>query len=150
MIQNCRRAESHLPQAIGLLLVNASGIFTIVARLVWLFVAWRKMWQASEGVSLAAVAILILLTFGMGGTGTSDNAHEFIHRPFVWAYGLVASLTAERLFSLLAGARPHLSAWAVAASLLRCCRSQCGMARGYNGPNGQGELYTPAYAWIAA
>ena len=30
---------SHLPQAIGLLLINALGIFAIVAPLVWLFVA---------------------------------------------------------------------------------------------------------------
>src|SRR6476661_9933493 len=82
---------AHLPQAIGLLWVNALGVFAVVAPLVWLFVAWRKMWQASEGLSLAALAILLLMTFGMGGTGTSDNAHEFIHRPFVWAYWLVGS-----------------------------------------------------------
>ena len=44
---------SHLAQAIGLLLVNALGIFAIVAPLVWLFVAWRKIWQVSEGISLA-------------------------------------------------------------------------------------------------
>jgi hypothetical protein len=92
----------HLPEAIGLLLINALGIFAIVAPLVWLFVARRKMWQASEGISLAAIAILLLMTFGMGGTGTSDNAHEFIHRPFVWAYWLVSSLAAGRLFSILA------------------------------------------------
>ena len=66
------------------------------------------MWQASEGISLAAVAILLLMTFGMGGTGTSDNAHEFIHRPFVWAYWLVGSLAAGRLFSILAARRPQL------------------------------------------
>jgi hypothetical protein len=98
---------AHLPQAIGLLLVNALGIFAVVAPLVWLFVAWRKVWQASEGLSLAAVAILMLMTFGMGGTGTSDNAHEFIHRPFVWAYWLVGSLATGRLFSILAARRPQ-------------------------------------------
>ena len=98
----------HLPRAIALLLINALGIFAVVAPLVWLFVAWRKMWQASEGISLAAVAILLLMTFGMGGTGTSDNAHEFIHRPFVWAYWLVGSLAAGRLFSILAAHRPQL------------------------------------------
>ena len=48
------------------------------------------------------------MTFGMGGTGTSDNAHEFIHRPFVWAYWLVGSLAAGRLFSILAARRPQL------------------------------------------
>src|SRR4029077_21128169 len=107
---------AHLPQAIGLLLVNALGIFAVVAPLVWLFVACRKMWQASEGISLAAVAILLLMTFGMGGTGTSDNAHEFIHRPFVWAYWLVASFTAGRLFSLVAGRRTQLWTRAVVVS----------------------------------
>jgi hypothetical protein len=100
---------SHLPQAIGLLLINALGIFAIIAPLLWLFVAWRKIWQASEGISLAAVAILMLMTFGMGGTGTSDNAHEFIHRPFVWAYWLVGSLAAGRVFSILSARRPQ--AW---------------------------------------
>ena len=99
---------AHLPQATALLLINALGIFAIVAPLLWLFVAWRKMWQASEGISLTAVAILLLMTFGMGGTGTSDNAHEFIHRPFVWAYWLVGSLAAGRLFSILATRRPQL------------------------------------------
>jgi hypothetical protein len=98
---------SYLPQAIGLLLINSLGIFAVVAPLVWFFVASRKMWQASEGLSLAAVAILMLMTFGMGGTGTSDNAHEFIHRPFVWAYWLVGSLAAGRLFSVLAARRPQ-------------------------------------------
>jgi hypothetical protein len=104
---------AHLPQAIGLLLINALGIFAVVAPLVWLWVAWRKMWQASEGISLAAVAILMLMTFGMGGTGLSDNAHEFIHRPFVWAYWLVGSLATGRLFSILAARRPQL--WTRAA-----------------------------------
>lgn len=99
---------AHLLRAIGLLLVNALGIFAIVAPLVWLFVAYRKMWRASEGISIAAVAILLLMTFGMGGTGTSDNAHEFIHRPFVWASWLVGSLTAGRLFSIVARRRPQL------------------------------------------
>jgi hypothetical protein len=74
---------------------------------VWLFLAWRKTWQASEGISLAAVAILLLMTFGMGGTGYSDNAHEFIHRPFVWAYWLVGSLATGRLFTILAARRPR-------------------------------------------
>jgi hypothetical protein len=99
---------SHLPQAIGLLLINALGIFATVAPLLWLFLASRKMWQAPESISLAAVAILLLMTFGMGGTGTSDNAHEFIHRPFVWAYWLVGSLAAGRLFSMLSNRRPQL------------------------------------------
>ena len=58
---------SHLPLAIGLLLVNALGILAVVAPLVWLFVAsGAECWQASEGISLAAVAILMLMTFGMG------------------------------------------------------------------------------------
>ena len=109
---------SHLPQAIGLLLINALGIFAVVAPLAWLFVAFRKMWQASEGLSLAAVAILMLMTFGMGGTGTSDNAHEFIHRPFVWAYWLVGSLAAGRLFSILAARRPQLWTRAVVVSVI--------------------------------
>jgi hypothetical protein len=106
----------HLPRAIALLLISALGIFAVVAPLLWLFVAWRKMWQASEGISLAAVAILLLMTFGMGGTGTSDNAHEFIHRPFVWVYWLVSSLAAGRLFSIIAAHRLRLWTRAVVVS----------------------------------
>jgi hypothetical protein len=109
---------AHLPQAIGLLLINALGIFAIIAPLLWLFVAFRKMWQASEGISLAALAILLLMTFGMGGIGTSDNAHEFIHRPFVWAYWLVGSLAAGRLFSILAARRPQLWTQGVVVSAI--------------------------------
>lgn len=109
---------AHLPQAIGLLLVNALGIFAAIAPLTWLFVAWRKTWQASEGISLAAVAILLLMTFGMGGTGYSDNAHEFIHRPFVWAYWLVGSLATGRLFSIFAAHRPQPWTRAVVVSAI--------------------------------
>ncbi|MGE5212197.1 MAG: hypothetical protein ACM3NN_00755 [Nitrospirota bacterium] len=98
----------HLPQAIGLLLINSLGLFALVAPIVWLFVAWRGMWQVSEGISLGAITILLLMTFGMGGTGISDNAHEFIHRPFVWAYWLVGSLATGRLFSMLTARRPEL------------------------------------------
>jgi len=107
---------AHLPQAIGLLLVNALGIFAVVAPLVWFLAVWRKTWQASEAISLAAIAILLLMTFGMGGTGYSDNAHEFIHRPFVWAYWLIGSLTAGRLFAMVAERRPQLSMRAVVVS----------------------------------
>ena len=107
---------AHLPQAIGLLLINALGIFAVVAPLVWVFVTCRKTWQPSQGISVAAMAILLLMTFGMGGTGTSDNAHEFIHRPFVWAYWLVGSLAAGRLFSILAACRPQLWTRAVVVS----------------------------------
>ena len=108
VFSNGQPFPAHLPQAIGLLLVSALGIFAVVAPLVWLLVALRKTWQPSEGISLAAVAILLLMTFGLGGAGTSDNAHEFIHRPFVWVYWLVGSLAAGRLFSIHAACRPQL------------------------------------------
>ena len=98
---------SHLPQAIGLLLINGLGIFVILAPFVWIFALRRKTWQASEGISLAAVVILLLMTFGLSRSGTAENAYEFIQRPFVWAYWLVGSLTAGRLFVLLASGRPQ-------------------------------------------
>jgi hypothetical protein len=106
---------SQLAPAIGLLLVNALGIFAILAPLVWLLAAWRKTWQASEGISVGAVAILLLMTFGLSGDLRSS---ELIHRPFVWAYWLVASLTAGRLFSVAAARRPHLPTWAIAVGIL--------------------------------
>jgi hypothetical protein len=109
---------SHLAEAVGLLLVNALGIFAVIAPLAWLLAAWRKTWQASEGIAVAAVIILLLMTFGLGGNGTSDNAYEFIHRPFVWAYWLVGSLTAGRLFSMMSGGRPQLWTRAVVVSII--------------------------------
>src|SRR5262245_52834168 len=45
VFNNIHPFPSHLALAIGLLLVNALGIFAIVAPLIWLFVACRKMWQ---------------------------------------------------------------------------------------------------------
>ena len=106
---------SHLAQAIGLTMLNGLGVFALAAPLTWLLALWRKTWQVSESISVAAVVILLAMTFGLGG---DLRTTELIHRPFVWAYWLVASLTAGRLFSLLAGARPHLSAWAVTVSLV--------------------------------
>ena len=90
---------SHLVEAIGLLLINALGIFAVVAPFVWLFAVWRKTWQASDGISVTAIAIFLLMTFGLSGDLRSS---ELIHRPFVWTYWLVASLTAGRLFSIAA------------------------------------------------
>jgi hypothetical protein len=106
---------SHLAQAIGLTLLNGLGIFAVLAPLTWLLVLRRKTWEASDGISVAAVAILLLTTFGLSG---DLRTSELIHRPFVWAYWLVASLTAGRLFSLLAAGHPRPPAWAVAVSLV--------------------------------
>jgi hypothetical protein len=99
---------SHLLRAIGLLLTNALGIFAFVAPLVWLFAAWRKTWRVSEGLSAGAIALLLLMTFGLSRHGASDNAYEFIQHPFVWAYWLVGALTAGRLFVLVSESRPQL------------------------------------------
>jgi hypothetical protein len=109
---------SHLAQAIALLLINALGIFVVIAPLVWLLAAWRKTWQAPEGLSVAAVTILFLMTFGLGRNGTSDNAYEFMQRPFVWVYWLVGSLAAGRLFSMVAARRPQLWTKAVVVSTI--------------------------------
>jgi hypothetical protein len=103
-----RPFPAHLPLAIGLLLVNALGIFAVVAPLVWLVALWCKTWQVFETISVAAVAILLLMTFGLSGNAILGNPDELIHRPFVWAFWLVGSLTAGRLFSMLAANRPQL------------------------------------------
>jgi hypothetical protein len=104
---------SHLPQAIGLILLSALGIFAVIAPLVWLIAVSTKTWQTSEGISMAAVAILLLMTFGISG---DLNSSELIHKPFVWAYWVVGSLTAGRLFSMLAAGRRQLATGVVAAS----------------------------------
>ncbi len=106
---------SHPAQAIGLILLSALGIFAVLAPLVWLLAAWRKTWQLSEGISIAAVAILLLMTFGLSGDLMSS---ELIHKPFVWAYWLVASLTTGRLFSMVVGNRPQLRTGAVTLGII--------------------------------
>jgi hypothetical protein len=109
---------SHLAQAIGLLLVNALGIFAVVAPLVWLLAVWSKTWQVSESISVVAVAILLLMTFGLSRNAILGMPDELVHRPFVWAYWLVGSLTGGRLFSMAVGRRPQPPTWAIAAGLL--------------------------------
>lgn len=109
---------SHLAQAIGLVFLNALGIFAVIAPLVWLLTVHCKRWQASEGIAMASVAILLLMTFGLSGNTTLGSPDELIHRPFVWAYWVVGSLTAGRLFSMAAGLRAQLSTWAVAVSII--------------------------------
>jgi hypothetical protein len=100
---------SHLARALGLLLLDALGVFAVVAPLVWLLAMWHKTWQVSESISVAAVVILLAMTFGLGGNGIWSNAQELIHRPFVWAYWLIGSLAAGRLFSMVAGHWPRLA-----------------------------------------
>jgi hypothetical protein len=107
--------SSHLAQAIGLLLLNALGIFAVLAPLVWLLAVSLKEWKTSEGISVAAVAILLLMTFGLS---SGVAASEFMHRPFVWAYWLVGSLTAGRLFSLVAGRWPCPPIWVAVIGIL--------------------------------
>jgi len=109
---------SHLAQAIGLVLLNTLGIFAVIAPFVWLLAVRCKTWQAPEAISIAAVAILLLMTFGLNGNAMFGSPDELIHRPFVWAYWVVGSLTAGRLFSVAAGFHPQLSTWAVAISIL--------------------------------
>jgi hypothetical protein len=109
---------SHLAQAIGLLLVDALGIFAVVAPLVWLLTVWSKTWQVSESISVVAVVILLLMTFGLSGNVILGHPEELIHRPFVWAYWLVGSLTGGCLFSIAVGRRQQPPTWAVAVGIL--------------------------------
>jgi hypothetical protein len=116
----------HLPMAVGLLLLNSLGIFMVLAPLLWLIGLLRKKVELSDGVSLAAVFILLLMTFGLGRNSMLGLPEELIHRPFVWAYWLVASLTAGRLYSLLAARRSWVAIWLVAMLLLAIVPSYCG------------------------
>ncbi len=109
---------SHLAQAIGLLLVSALGIFVVIAPLVWFLAGWRKTWQTSEGISVGAVAILVVMTFGLSRSGTAENVYELIQRPFVWAYWVVGALTAGRLFSMVAACHLPLCRRAMVAGVI--------------------------------
>ncbi|MEP7071697.1 MAG: hypothetical protein ABI839_04870 [Verrucomicrobiota bacterium] len=110
----------HLPQAIGLLLLNSLGVFALLASMLWLAVLLRRNGELSEGLSLAAVFLLLLMTFGLSRNSTLGLPEELIHRPFVWAYWLVAALTAGRLYSLLSTQRSWAGVWLVALLFLAC------------------------------
>ncbi|MEP6601683.1 MAG: hypothetical protein ABJB49_07700 [Nitrospirota bacterium] len=101
----------HLPQAVGLLLLNSLGIFAILAPVIWLTALLRRRGELADGLSLAAVFILLLMTFGLSRNSMLALPEELLHRPFVWAYWLVASLTAGRLYSLLSAERSRLPVW---------------------------------------
>jgi len=143
---------SYLPRAIMLLLVNTLGVFIVIAPILWVLVLWRKKWTAYEGISVAALVILLLMTFTLGGSGPSSNAHEFMHRPFVWAYWLVGSLTAGRLFSIFAKRRPRL--WtngivvaAVALTVVPVCYGS-GLQRGTSA-GAKSDPKAPVFAFAA-
>jgi hypothetical protein len=111
-------SPSHLAQAVGLLLISALGIFAVVAPITWFLATLHKTWELSEGISVAAVAILLLMTFGFSANAVLGSPDELIHRPFVWAYWLVGSLTAGRLFSMTAACRQRLPNWLAAVGVL--------------------------------
>ncbi len=119
---NAHAFPSHLPQAIGLMLLSGLGVFAIVAPVVWLVALRNKTWQASDGISVAATAIFLLMTFGLSGDLWSN---ELIHRPFVWAYWLVGSLTAGRVFSMMAAGRPQLATATIAVGVVIAHASSC-------------------------
>jgi hypothetical protein len=92
---------SYLPLAIGLLLINALGIFAILAPFTWMLAACWKKWTAPNTLSVAAIAILLLMTFALSRNTTLGLADELNHRPFVWAYWLVGSLSGGYLASIV-------------------------------------------------
>lgn len=92
---------SYLPLAIGLLLISALGIFAILAPFTCLLALRRKNWTAPNTLSVAAIGILLLMTFTLSRNTTLGLADELNHRPFVWAYWLVASLVGGYLFSIV-------------------------------------------------
>ncbi|MBX6325067.1 MAG: hypothetical protein IRY93_03405 [Chthoniobacterales bacterium] len=106
---------SHLAKAVGLTMLNGLGIFSVLAPLTWLLALWRKRWQTSEGISATAVAILLAMTFGLGG---DLRTSELMHRPFVWSYWLVATMTAGRLYSVASARLPRFSMAGVVAGIL--------------------------------
>ena len=60
---------------------------------------------------MAAVAILLPDDFWYKTTECQITRSELIHKPFVWAYWLVGSLTAGRLFSMVAAGRRQVGNW---------------------------------------
>ena len=67
--------------AVGLLLLNSLGIFMVLAPLLWLIGLLRKKVELSDGVSLAAVFILLLMTFGLGRNSMLGLPEELIIVP---------------------------------------------------------------------
>jgi hypothetical protein len=76
---------------------------------------------------------------------------KLIHRPFVWTYWLVASLTARCLFSIAAEQCLRFATAIVIVSIVALMLVlQRGMARGYSQGSGRERRRIPACAWIAA
>jgi hypothetical protein len=109
---------SYLPRAIGLLLGSALGIFVILAPLTWILAVRCKNWEVANTLSLIAITIFLLMTFTLSRNTTLGLPDELIHRPFIWAYWLVGSLTAGYLFSIVALEKRHVRPWTVGTGLL--------------------------------
>ena len=100
---------------------------------------------------MTAVAILLADDFWFGRSGISENAYEFIHRPFVWTYWLVGSLTAGRLFSMVAERCLRFATAIVIVSIVSLNAGSSAVWLGATAQeSGRERRRIPACAWIAA
>lgn len=101
--------QRHLVRASLFVLIATFGVFVILYPAA-LLAAWRRrLFERFDWIPLGAVAIYLTMTLGLQLNKRAFAADEMIHRPFVWAYFVVAVFTAGRLFSLLQTRRPRLA-----------------------------------------
>ncbi|OAI42031.1 hypothetical protein AYO40_02025 [Planctomycetaceae bacterium SCGC AG-212-D15] len=86
----------HLFRAASLVLLSCFGLFLLFYPAVLLTAFFRGSASASDLVPLGALGILLLMTFGLGRNDWFGAPDEMQHRPFVWAYFVVAVFTALR------------------------------------------------------
>lgn len=91
----------HLGRAAVLVLVSCLGLYLLLYPAVLLIGFVRRSVFPSDVVPLGALAILLLMTFGLARNDWFGAPDEMQHRPFVWAYFLVAVFTTLRGFQLL-------------------------------------------------
>jgi hypothetical protein len=95
---------AHLGRAAMLLSLTTFGLYVLLYPLATVTALRRRTVQLADLIPLAAVGIYLAMALGLPENHAYGTPEELQHRPFVWAYFLVAGLSAARLAALL-GAR---------------------------------------------
>jgi hypothetical protein len=110
--------RSHIGTAACLLSLATFGFLVILCPLVSVLAAWRRRLELADLLPVGALCIYLAMALGLPMNLGHGTPEELQHRPFVWAYFLVAGLTAARLTALLGDQIPRKAVWLVCLVLL--------------------------------
>ncbi len=96
--------RAHFGRAALLLSLTTFGAFVLLYPLTLLAALRRRSLRSADLIPLGAAAIYLAMALGLPENRVYGSPEELQHRQFVWAYFVVAGLTAARLVALL-GAR---------------------------------------------